>query len=156
MPMAKTMFCLTMLMHFFDILIALETFLGSSSISTTSAASTAASDPMAPIAIPISARDSTGASFIPSPTKATASLLDDLEAISSSILSTLSPGRSSLYTSSIPMLFATSFAVVLLSPVSITVFLMPSAFSFDIASIVSSFTRSETTIYPAYLPSIAT
>ncbi len=34
-----------------------------------SAASIAASDPIAPIAIPMSARDSTGASLIPSPTK---------------------------------------------------------------------------------------
>ena len=143
-------------MHFFDILIASETFLVSSSISTISAASTAASEPIAPMAIPMSARESTGASFIPSPTKATASFPDALSAISSSIFSTLSPGRSSLYTSSIPIALATSFAVVLLSPVSITVFLMPSAFSFDIASNVSSFTISETTIYPAYLPSIAT
>ena len=44
---------------------------GLSSISTTSAASMAASLPSAPIAIPTSARASTGASLMPSPTKAT-------------------------------------------------------------------------------------
>ena len=49
---------------------ALEIFNGSSSINTISAASMAASLPKAPIAIPISALDNTGASLIPSPTKA--------------------------------------------------------------------------------------
>jgi hypothetical protein len=43
---------------------------GSSSISTTSAASMAASLPSAPMAMPTSARLSTGASLMPSPTKA--------------------------------------------------------------------------------------
>ena len=49
---------------------ALDIFMGSSSIRTTSAASMAASEPIAPMAMPISARESTGASFMPSPTKA--------------------------------------------------------------------------------------
>ena len=40
---------------------------GSSFISTTSAASMAASEPKAPMATPTSARESTGASFTPSP-----------------------------------------------------------------------------------------
>ena len=47
-----------------DIGIAREIFNGSSSIKTTSAASMAASLPRPPIAIPISARESTGASLI--------------------------------------------------------------------------------------------
>ena len=51
-----------------DILIAFDIFNGSSSINTMSAASIAASLPNAPIAIPISALESTGASLIPSPT----------------------------------------------------------------------------------------
>lgn len=66
----------------------------SSSIKTMSAASIAASEPIAPIAIPISARDNTGASFIPSPTKAS---LPDATCSSFSTCSTLSPGNSSLY-----------------------------------------------------------
>ena len=53
-------------------------FNGSSSISTISAASIAASDPMAPMAIPISALESTGASLIPSPTNASFSFSDFL------------------------------------------------------------------------------
>ena len=50
MPMAKTIFWYTIRRHFLEILIALEIFRGSSSIRTTSAASIAASDPMAPMA----------------------------------------------------------------------------------------------------------
>ena len=42
---------------------------GMSSMRTTSAASTAASEPMAPMAIPTSARASTGASLMPSPSQ---------------------------------------------------------------------------------------
>ena len=51
------------------ILIASTILEGLSSMMITSLASTAASDPIAPIAIPASARARTGASFIPSPTK---------------------------------------------------------------------------------------
>ncbi len=53
---------------------------GSSSISTMSAASIAASDPMAPMAIPISALERTGASLMPSPTNASFSFSDFLPA----------------------------------------------------------------------------
>jgi len=53
---------------------AMAIFLGSSSMMTTSEASMAASEPMAPMVIPMSALTSDGASLIPSPTKAT--LLD--------------------------------------------------------------------------------
>ena len=67
---AKAMFSYTMRMHLREMRMALAIFRGSSSISTTSAASMAASEPMAPMAMPISARDSTGASLTPSPTKA--------------------------------------------------------------------------------------
>ncbi len=78
---------------------ALAIFIGSSSISTTSAASMAASEPMAPMAMPMSARPSTGASLMPSPTKASFSF-SDLFFSSSSTFATLSAGSSSLYTSS--------------------------------------------------------
>ena len=64
----------TMRIHLRAILIALEIFSGSSSISTISAASIAASEPRAPMAIPMSALDNTGASLIPSPTNASFSL----------------------------------------------------------------------------------
>ena len=58
-----------------EIAMDLAIFEGLSSIRTTFAASIAASLPSAPIAIPISARAKTGASFIPSPTKASVLLI---------------------------------------------------------------------------------
>lgn len=70
-PIANAMFSLTIFMVLLAMPIAFGTPSGSSSMSTTSAASIAASLPIAPIAIPISARMRTGASLIPSPTKAT-------------------------------------------------------------------------------------
>ena len=69
---------------------------GSSSIRTTSAASMAASEPRAPMAMPTSARDKTGASLMPSPTKARFSL-GCFAARSVSIWSTLSPVSSFHY-----------------------------------------------------------
>ena len=68
--MAKTTFCLAMAIVLRAMRIAVATFEGWSSISTTSAASMAASLPSPPIAMPTSARANTGASLIPSPTKA--------------------------------------------------------------------------------------
>ena len=68
------MFSLTIVLVFFDIFIAEATFDGLSSMITTSAAFIAASLPSAPIAIPTSAHISTGASFMPSPTKASVRL----------------------------------------------------------------------------------
>ena len=85
---------------------ALAIFSGSSSISTTSAASMAASEPIAPMAMPISARLSTGASLMPSPTNASLSL-PPLSASSFSTCATLSAGSSSLCTSSTPSAPAT-------------------------------------------------
>lgn len=70
-PDCKTDISYTIRRHFLAIRIAFAILSGSSSISTTSAASIAASDPSAPIAIPTSTRESTGASLMPSPTKAT-------------------------------------------------------------------------------------
>ena len=128
--------------------------MGSSSISTISAASIAASEPIAPIAIPISDRLSTGASFIPSPTNASFSLSFLLLSISST-LSTLSAGSNSLYTVSIPSSIAVCSAGVFASPVSITVFRIPMLFSLFIASFECGLTLSEITICPAYFPPIA-
>ena len=78
-----------------EIPMALTILEGLSSIKTTSAASMAASLPSAPMAIPISARANTGASFIPSPTKARV-LLADFSLSRRSTCSTLSAGISSL------------------------------------------------------------
>ena len=69
-PKAKTIFWRTITIVFLAIFTTEAIFAGLSSISTISAASIAASEPILPMAIPISARDSTGASLIPSPTKA--------------------------------------------------------------------------------------
>ena len=68
MPMANTMFCHAMCMVLRAMSIAVAIFFGSSVMRTTSAASIAASEPSAPIAMPTSARASTGASLMPSPT----------------------------------------------------------------------------------------
>ena len=135
-------------------MIALEIFSGSSSIRTTSAASIAASEPIAPIAIPISARVNTGASLIPSPTKASLSFSAFVES-SSSTFDTLSAGSNSLYTSSIPSDCATWSATRFASPVSITVFSTPAFFNSAITSFECGFNISEITICPAYSPSIA-
>ena len=135
-------------MHFFAIRIALTIFCGSSSIRTTSAASIAASEPSAPIAIPISALESTGASLIPSPTKASFSFAVFF-ARSSSTFVTLSAGRSSLYTRSTPSSPATCCATLSISPVSMTVSLMPCFLRFAIASFDVGFGTSAIRICPA-------
>lgn len=80
---------------FLEMRMAFPIFKGSSSIKTTSAASMAASDPIAPMAIPTSARERTGASLMPSPTKRTFSLPFFCWVIFSRSV-TLSSGKSSL------------------------------------------------------------
>ena len=150
----NTMFCRTMPMHLREILIALAICSGSSSMRTISAASIAASEPIAPIAMPISARVRTGASLIPSPTKASISFLL-FAARSFSTSATLSPGRSSLRTSSTPSSAATLSATRFASPVSMTVFWTPARLSCSIASFECGLTTSEMTICPAYWPSTA-
>ena len=97
-----------------------------------SAASIAASLPNAPIAIPISALESTGASLIPSPTNASF-FFDFLCSNSSSTLETLSAGSNSLYTASIFNSLATASATFFASPVSITVLRTPAFLSSSIA-----------------------
>ena len=142
---AKAIFWYTIPRHLREILIAFEIFIGSSSIKTTSAASIAASDPIAPMAIPISALVRTGASLIPSPTNASFSL-PDFAARSSSTFVTLSPGSNSLYISSIPRLPATSSATRFASPVNITVFFTPAFFNSASASFACGFITSEITM----------
>ena len=70
MPRAITMFCITIRFVAFATSMASTSFDGSSVIRTTSAASIAASEPRPPMAMPTSARARTGASLMPSPTKA--------------------------------------------------------------------------------------
>ena len=101
----------------------------SSVISTTSAASMAASLPSAPMATPTSARIRDGASLMPSPTKAAA---PDAQIASSR--ASLSPGSSWACTSSTPSAFATARAGASRSPVSMTVLSMPSPLSAASAS----------------------
>ena len=141
-------------MHLREMRMALTIRLGSSSMRTTSAASMAASLPMAPMAMPISARVSTGASLMPSPTKASFSF-SPFAASSFSTSATLSAGSSSARTSSTPSPAATSSATRCASPVSMTVFFTPHFFSAATASAACGFGTSEITIWPAYFPSIA-
>ena len=133
-------------------LMATAIFEGLSSINTISAASIAASDPSAPIAMPISARESTGASLMPSPTNASFPR-GDFSFKSASTRSTLSPGKSCACTSSIPSSLATLSPTAFASPVSITVLRTPRRFSSAIASAASGFSSSEITMWPTYSPS---
>ena len=149
------MFWCTILSVFLDIFMAVAIFAGSSSMRTISAASIAASEPRAPMAIPISALESTGASLIPSPTNASFSF-SPLAAMSFSTSSTLSPGRSSLLTSSTPSSLPTASATFFASPVSITTFSTPAALRPRMASFAFGLTTSDMRIYPAYFPSTAT
>ena len=146
-PRAKPMFSLTIRRHLRLILMALAIFSGSSSISTTSAASMAASEPRAPMAIPISARDSTGASLMPSPTKA--SLRRPPHSLSSSSTQdTLSAGSSSARYSVRPTSEATFLATGSASPVSMTVFSTPARRSSAMACLDVSFNSSAMTMWP--------
>ena len=123
----------------------------SSSMSTISAASMAASEPIEPIAIPTSDRIRAGASLIPSPAKASL-FFPVCSARSFSSSSTFSPGRSSARTSSIPISRATACAAFSRSPDSMTVFRIPAAFISRTASFTPSLILSEITTVPAKRP----
>ncbi len=151
------MFWSTILLVWSATRIAVPSLDGLSSIITTSAASIAASLPNAPMAIPTSALMITGASLIPSPTKARRFLrpLGSFAASSSTFL-TLSSGSRFAYISLIPTCSATSFAICRLSPVSMTMDSTPRVFSSFIASLASGLISSETMMYPAKTLSTAT
>ena len=149
------MFCFTMRSVFLAILTTDAIFVTSSSIRTISAASIAASEPILPIAIPMSALVSTGASLIPSPTNARRSFCFSAFK-SASTCSTLPPGNSSACTSSIPSVCATVSAASLRSPVSMTVCLTPTCFISRIASFAPSLMVSEMTTAPSNTPLHAT
>ena len=127
-PSAKAMFWCTMVRVRLEMRMAVAIFCGLSSMSTTSAASMAASEPSAPMAMPTSARESTGASLMPSPTKASFSPFCWVTS-SFSTCATLSAGSSSLYTPSTPSSRATASATSFRSPVSITLCFTPQSFS---------------------------
>src|SRR5690606_18066468 len=133
-PNAKAIFCQTIFFVCLPILIAIGILLGLSSCITTSAVSIVASLPKPPIAIPTSLNATTGASFTPSPTKATLSFL----AFISLTLFTLSSGNKSPNALLIPNFSATNFTTVALSPLNIVVFTL-SDFSFSIVIWASSF-----------------
>ena len=106
------------------------------------------------MAMPMSALASTGASLIPSPTKAKV-FPGCLRPSNSSTLATLSPGSRLPYTWVIPSFSATAFPTSSLSPVSITKFTTPFFVKFFKASGTSSRTASEMTIAPKYPDSSA-
>ncbi|CDC69687.1 uncharacterized protein BN580_00588 [Candidatus Colimorpha enterica] len=114
-------------------------------MSTASEADAAMSVP-APIAIPVSALVSAGASFIPSPTIA---VLPSRQSFATSF--SFPSGRTPAITSVIPTCFATAFAVFSLSPVSMTT-RMPISRSCLTASGLSSLITSATAIIPQSLP----
>ncbi len=110
-------------------------------ISTTSAASMATSVP-APMAMPISAEVRAGASLMPSPTMATLPFF-----LRSRITASLPSGRTPAMTSSTPASEPMAFALLSLSPVSITTW-MPMLCSLLIAAGLSSRMASATAIKP--------
>ena len=115
-------------------------------ISTTSAASMAISVP-APMAMPISARVSAGASLIPSPTIATLPLR-----FKERITLSFPSGSTPAITSSTPACRPTALAVRSLSPVSITTWIPMFCSSFT-ARGLSSLMVSATAMIPAIRPS---
>ena len=117
--------------------------------STISAASMAMSVP-APMAIPTSAVAKAGASLMPSPIMATLPRV-----FSSSTIRALSWGRIPAWTSAIPSSAPMAWAVVGLSPVSITV-RMPRARKASRAALEVGFTTSAQAISPSNTPSSAT
>ena len=147
-PRANQMFCFTIRRVFREIRMAVTIFAGLSSMRTTSAASMAASDPRAPMAMPTSARVSTGASLMPSPTKASTAP-GVLASNSRSTWATLSAGSSWAWYSSSPRSPATDLAVASVSPVSITVRFTPAAFKPSDRVLASGFGRSEMRMWPA-------
>ena len=100
------------------------------------------------MAMPTSARERTGASLMPSPTKASTPVSAGW-ASSSSTLATLPSGSSPAWVSSRPRAAATRPAAAGASPVSITVLRTPRALSCAMASGASGLISSEMTRYPA-------
>ena len=105
--------------------------------------------------MPISALESTGASLIPSPTKASTSFFS-FSSRSFSTSKTLSAGSNSLLTTSTPICFPTASATFFESPVSITTFFTPAFFKSLTAFADVGLIISDMIIQPAYTPSTDT
>ena len=153
---AKVIFCIAMLTVRRAMRMVTGIFLRSSSMMTTSAASMAASEPMEPMAIPMSALARTGASLIPSPIKASSAFPSlcpfmSKAPMSSSTFETLSWGSSSAKVRSTPSSFPTASPTSFLSPVSMTMLSTPAFFISRIASFASGFISSFIRMAPRYL-----
>ena len=144
MPIANAMFSLAMRRVRRAMRTAAAILDGLSSMSTTSAASMAASEPSAPMAMPISARVRTGASLMPSPTKASVP-----SGSRRSTCSTFCAGKRPAWNSLTPSCLATEAATLSWSPVSMTVFRTPTACRAARAGAESALMRSLITIWPA-------
>ena len=145
------MFSFAIRIVFFEIFIAFDKLFKSSSIITTSAASIAASLPIAPIATPTSAYASDGASFMPSPTKRSF-LPFGTSFFSFDTYLTLSCGKSPQCISSAPTAFPTLSPVSFLSPVRSTVFLTPLSLRSETARGASGLSLSSMIMLPIYFP----
>ena len=150
-----TIFCLTMTSVRRAPLTAVTSLPGSSSMSTTSAASIAASDPTAPMAIPTSASAREGASLMPSPTNTTAWPSVRWE-MSLPRYSALSPGSNPARYSVMPVASATSAADPSASPVSIISLPAPSALRPSSPRFAVALGSSARVMQPSYSPSSAT
>ncbi|CEG10680.1 hypothetical protein BN961_04122 [Afipia felis] len=146
---AKNRFCLMLLIVASDRRRARMIPIKSPLRRVTPALSIATSVPV-PMAMPTSAAARAGASFTPSP--AIATTRPDFCSLLTTAL--FWSGSTSASTSEMPSRFATAFAVVLLSPVSIMT-LMPSAARAFKASCVDCFTGSAMAKRPANFPSSA-
>ena len=150
------MFCHTMPMVLRAMRMARAMLDGLSSMSTTSAASMAASEPIAPMAMPMSARVSTGASLMPSPTKASLPFRRPARAsprAASPLRRPCPAAAAARGTRRCPARFATAAATSARSPVSMTVFFTPAARRAATASAASGLTTSAMTMWPMYSPS---
>ena len=150
--MANQMFSFTIRQVFRAVLTAPVSFEGSSVMITASAASMAASEPMPPMAMPTSARASTGASLMPSPMKA----VFTPPAMISSRRRILPSGSRPLCQPSSFRASAAFLAAPSPSPVSISIRFTPKARRPRTASAASAFRESSIRIDPIYAPPQAT
>ena len=116
MPKLNTIFCVTFFLVYLDIINDSVILVKLSPIITISAIAIVASLPVLPIAIPTSAALITGASLIPSPTKATLSCSFVFAAISNTSskvnnLALLSPVTSVIVSPSLWVNFVTPFFI---------------------------------------------
>ena len=150
-PMAKAMFCQTMVRVFRARRKACANREGWSVCNTTSAVSIAMSAPAPPIAMPTLLKANTGASLMPSPTKATfRPCFCKVSMRSALCCGSKSPRACSSFSSS-----ATLSTNACLSPDSISTCVIPTFRSIEMASAASGFSVSESKIQPMKRPFLA-